>query len=190
MILQPIFCSFVAQETISEVDNTTLETWCKEQIYNSDKFKIKNITQSGHLDLNDLTLKPLIDVVQKRVDNISTTIGLSKQEIVRSWTNLNNSTALDQPHSHAKSALSCVYYVKGGESCGNLVVQTPITALNYVFDKEYITEHSAFTSSEMEIYPKPGMLIIFPSWLMHYVKQNLSSSERISIAFETVFSPL
>ena len=35
--------------------------------------------------------------------------------------------------------------------------------------------------------PKSGKLVIFPSWLCHYVYPNKSKTQRISIAFNTQF---
>ena len=39
-------------------------------------------------------------------------------------------------------------------------------------------------SAEYLMYPEPGDLVIFPSWLKHYVEPNLNKDiERISISF-------
>ena len=191
MILNPVFCSFVAEEILSEIDNSILETWCKHKIYSCNKFIKTQETQSEYLNIKDSTLKPLLDVIQDRVNKICGSIGIHEHKITRAWTNLNNSPAIDQPHLHSRSVLTCVYYVKGNEKSGNLVVQNPITVLDYVFGKEITKNYTAFTSAEMEIKPTTGRLIIFPSWLMHYVKPNLSNEERISIALETsFFAPL
>jgi uncharacterized protein (TIGR02466 family) len=32
--------------------------------------------------------------------------------------------------------------------------------------------------------PQPGRLVIFPSWIQHYVQPNLSDQDRISISFD------
>ena len=39
-----------------------------------------------------------------------------------------------------------------------------------------------FTDSDLEIQPKEGELIFFPSWLKHEVTENLTDSNRICIA--------
>jgi hypothetical protein len=40
-----------------------------------------------------------------------------------------------------------------------------------------------FNANKWHIEPEPGKLIIFPSWLMHYVEDNNSQEDRLSMAF-------
>jgi hypothetical protein len=40
----------------------------------------------------------------------------------------------------------------------------------------------------MTFQPKTGDLIIFPSWLTHYVIMKPNNKNRISIAFNTIFN--
>ena len=47
----------------------------------------------------------------------------------------------------------------------------------------HIDDYNKFTSTDMSVTPSPGKLVIFPSWLVHYVQNNLDNSDRISIAF-------
>jgi uncharacterized protein (TIGR02466 family) len=46
-----------------------------------------------------------------------------------------------------------------------------------------IKEQNSFTQSVVSVQPKTGSLIIFPSWLMHYVVPNENKDDRISLAF-------
>ena len=62
--------------------------------------------------------------------------------------------------------LSWVYYTKTDPKCGNIVWQS--------------TVHNKFFSMEEE--PKVGMLIIFPNWMPHFTKKNISNDIRISIS--------
>ena len=36
--------------------------------------------------------------------------------------------------------------------------------------------------------PRPGRMVMFPSWLRHHVPSNESTTERISIAFNLMFT--
>jgi uncharacterized protein (TIGR02466 family) len=182
MNIHPIFCSFVAIENNLNFDNYSLEVYCKQQISNSGKEK-----QSNYLDLNEL--QPIVKTVTDLSNKISKEIGLKETQIVvRAWANLNNNAAIIQPHAHIKSVFSAVYYVKGAEDSGSITFITPINTLDYVINKEYITKRTEFNTSELSLPPIPGSLIIFPSWLTHYVKSNQSNTERISIAFETNYA--
>jgi len=177
MIINPIFCSFIVAENL-HLNNDLLEQYGKKQI---------NTTgQSGHLNLLDAEIEPLINIINDKINIVSSAIGfntLHKQAVVRAWVNVDSNIAISQPHSHPRSVFSCVYYVKG--NCGDLIFSTPITALDYVVDSKYVQERTEFNSGEISITPSPGRLIIFPSWLVHYVKP--SKTQRISIAFETNF---
>ena len=51
-----------------------------------------------------------------------------------------------------------------------------------------IEENNFFNSMTWEVTPEEGKLMIWPSWLLHYVKPNLSDDTRISIAFNTTVS--
>jgi len=62
--------------------------------------------------------------------------------------------------------LSWVYYSKTDSRCGSIVWQT--------------TVHDKIVS--IEETPKNGMLIVFPNWLPHFTKKNLSKDVRISIS--------
>jgi uncharacterized protein (TIGR02466 family) len=183
MNLHPVFPSFIAIEPNMVFDNTLLETYCKEQISKSNKQN-----QSDHLNLSAEPLQGLIISITELSNRIAKTIGLKPtQSVVRAWANIDNNTAIGQPHSHTKSVFSCVYYVKGSKESGELTFMTPINCLDYVIDRDYINDRTDFNTTEISIPPIPGSLVIFPSWLTHYVKPNQSNHERISIAFETNF---
>ena len=64
------------------------------------------------------------------------------------------------------SHLSWVYYSKTKPNCGNIVWQTTI--------------HNKMIS--MEETPKVGTLIVFPNWMPHFTKKNISNDIRISIS--------
>ena len=59
----------------------------------------------------------------------------------------------------------------------------PVAAQQYVMNNKIIGEYNKFTSTDMSVEPAPGKLVIFPSWLVHYVENNLDNTDRISIAF-------
>ena len=175
MILHPVFPSFIAIEQIT-LDNNLLEVYCKNQVSNSN--------QSKYLNLSEDLLKPLLEKVTYLSNEICKQIGLqSNQRVTRAWANVNLNQAIVQPHSHTKSVFSSVYYVKGSIGSGDLTFMTPINCLGYVYNEDRIKERTDFNTTEISIPPVSGTLVIFPSWLQHYVRQ--TNTERISIAMET-----
>jgi len=103
---------------------------------------------------------------------------------VECWANVNRRGHANKRHSHPGCFLSGTYYVDVGEvgltaGCGGRFrfhdpraaasVLTPATA--------------AAASSEAEISPEAGMMLLFPSWMPHSVERYDGAGSRISIAF-------
>jgi uncharacterized protein (TIGR02466 family) len=86
------------------------------------------------------------------------------------------------PHTHAGSAWSAVLYVDAGDSDeqhgGFLSVRDPRAGAAMV-----ITEANAHDSAcTFHLYPRTGMLIVFPAWLVHWVAPYQGTRARISVA--------
>jgi uncharacterized protein (TIGR02466 family) len=187
MIVKNIFTSFLAYEQNLNFDNIKLNSYCKEKIYSSERYINTNLKQSDALDLTAAAVKPLFDHVIKLSNELKITCGLHKDlelEIQRAWANLNNSEAIDHPHSHANSLFSGVYYVNGDNNCGNLNLLNPVDIVTWCIPQHYVTSPNNYNCSEQVIFPETGTLIMFPSWIKHYVKPSDESKERISIAFD------
>lgn len=99
------------------------------------------------------------------------------------WININGYKDFNITHSHfGPSIISGCYYVDVNENSGDIVFERPgfPASINGSFlakrDNEYVAHGASYS-------PIPGKLILFPSYLEHYVKPNLSDKPRISIAF-------
>jgi uncharacterized protein (TIGR02466 family) len=102
--------------------------------------------------------------------------------IVDSWANVTGSGGFNMAHVHGGTFWSCVYYVSVGEGQGGeLVLHDPrmpglrMHAPHYRF-KDMGAEVTA------EIKPKPGMMVLFPGWLLHHVEPWQGTGMRISVA--------
>ena len=99
---------------------------------------------------------------------------------IESWVNLHLTDGYNVSHMHPGYLLSGVYYVKSNENAGKLVLEDPRMqaqfAANHVFLKEPINYRAT------RLTPEEGMLVLFPSWLMHHVTENITSESRVSIA--------
>jgi hypothetical protein len=88
------------------------------------------------------------------------------------WFNIAKPNEKTGLHDHAHlSKLSAVTYLQAEPDSGNL----------------YFREEG---SADLSIKPEIGKIIIFPPHLRHGVKQNCSSSDRISFAFNLFPFPL
>jgi uncharacterized protein (TIGR02466 family) len=88
------------------------------------------------------------------------------------WANINLKGDFNAHHTH-EGELSGVYYCNVPEKSGKLILVDPKV-------RSYV---SAIKSSNFPIQPERLALIIFPSWLEHYVQPSQSDDFRISISF-------
>jgi uncharacterized protein (TIGR02466 family) len=98
------------------------------------------------------------------------------------WANLNRTHDYNVTHLHTESHLSGVYYVDAGNAVSGGTIQftdprpmaraMPTTGFN--FDRM------------LSVVPTSGLMILFPSWLEHWVAPYDGDNERISIAFNCI----
>jgi uncharacterized protein (TIGR02466 family) len=110
-------------------------------------------------------------------------------EIERSWINLFKPGAQEAQHSHDGSLLSCSYYVEAPKDCGCIVIPDPIGARRSYREFTKTGGTSLLTRREIAVEPQPGRLVMFESWLPHYVQCNKSDHVRISVAMNLRETP-
>ena len=107
-------------------------------------------------------LKEVDKVIQKEIHPLFSTYN--------QWAHILQPNESTMIHTHDSVGLpphlSWVYYSKTNPKCGNIVWQTTI--------------HTKTVTWEAE--PKVGTLIIFPNWMPHFTKKNISDDIRISIS--------
>tara|TARA_Y100000022_G_scaffold98752_1_gene85173 strand:+ start:85 stop:678 length:594 start_codon:yes stop_codon:yes gene_type:complete len=100
---------------------------------------------------------------------------LQKLTITQSWLNKIEDDDERPTHSHPNSVISGVFYI------GRL--KDRFSDINFI-----PPFHSGFddgTSRLKVISPKSGELLLFPSYLKHWVSRNTSKKPRISLSFNT-----
>jgi uncharacterized protein (TIGR02466 family) len=100
------------------------------------------------------------------------------------WANINRKGHAHTMHTHPNNFLSGVYYVKTPARSGRIVFGDPRPAASAITPT--LAENTRFNSNEMSFEPEDGKLILFNSWLPHFVELNRSEEERISIAFNVM----
>ena len=194
MKIQQIFPSFIGIEQVNElVDNKAIEEFCYKEEREDPKQKWLGGWQSTRPFLDAPEMQPLVNVIKDRLLGIKNMYGLKDEAspiLKNGWININQSGNYglnnNPPHIHANYFVSCVYYVKAEERAGDLTMIAPFSNIEYCVPVASIQTNTVYNSPRWTITPEPGKLIIFPSWLMHYVDGNLSQTDRISIAFNTV----
>lgn len=110
-------------------------------------------------------------------------------EIERAWINLFEPGAQEAQHTHDGSLLSCSYYVEAPENCGCFVIPDPIGARQSYRAFTQTAGPHLLTRRDIAVAPEPGRLVMFESWVPHYVQCNKSDKTRISIAVNLRYAP-
>ena len=140
---------------------------------------------SKDFDLNDETPKKFIYAVSLNINTAFNDMDwdIEKQiiKIKSIWAIINEKGASNERHHHGNSALSAAYYVRAPKDCGDIVFYDPRPAP--VYSHPIAKKPNILNATVNSITPDEGMLVLFPSYLDHSVKQNLSSNKRIVISF-------
>lgn len=105
------------------------------------------------------------------------------------WANVNGTGDYNLPHLHPGSTWSGVYYVDPGDAppaddpfAGAIAFENPNTAALMSFFGKVIP-------SFIDIQPVAGEMLLFPSYLVHFVRPYRGTRRRISIAFNVLKTP-
>lgn len=105
------------------------------------------------------------------------------------WSIINPPGSANRSHIHPESLWSGVYYVQTPEHGGNIEFTDPRTQ-QLMMPARYASdmERPATCWTKVDFTPKPGLMLIFPSWLYHSVSPNLSQkqgfdSDRVILSF-------
>lgn len=139
-------------------------------------------------DYFDLIIATLLkDKVEPYVRGVAKECGLSDNFTMTGRQNPMVPGQNNSPHHHPDCMLAVVYYVKVPEKSGDILLHDPRGSILWqdpqartdVDWKSYRPYH--------KITPVPGMLLIFPGYVVHSVESNLSNELRLSIAISARF---
>jgi len=109
-------------------------------------------------------------------------LGGRKLKLDSLWVNVMDKDAIHAPHIHPHSAISGTYYVAVPVKAGAIRFEDPRLAMMMAAPtrkKKAKPENRSF----FNVAPKPGMLLLWESWLRHGVEPNGARRPRISISF-------
>jgi uncharacterized protein (TIGR02466 family) len=127
-----------------------------------------------YLGENNPIFKELISQLTLLCDNFCSSYFNKKisGKIEEFWANVNPKGAVNFSHSHGGD-LSGIFYLQVNEESGDVVFLNPAISSR----KEIIA------SQNLKVHPRNLVLLLFPSWLEHYVEPNQSEEPRISLSF-------
>ena len=180
--IQPIFSSFLIQKKL-DLDTKSIKTWID---------KSSHINKKIELQLNEDVLKDFYLNLKEILDHLHIALGFSKntkQQFQEAWVNVDSNERTSLPHTHPTADYICVYYPYVEEGSGYLEFINPNSAVEYTFpqtrDNNIIDNHNIFNSKIWQVVPENNLLVIFPSWLHHYVRQGNPNTTRMSIALNS-----
>jgi uncharacterized protein (TIGR02466 family) len=188
MNIIPIFTNFIAIDFL-DLDNKAIEDFCYWKLKN-DPGVLENQVQVTFEEGSGPVMGPLVTNVMSRIRKLHLEFDFEptvEQAITNVWINLNANSVTSAPHAHQVAMFSAVYWPKASAGSGNLEFMTPIAANRYSIPDGIRTRMNGFNSDMWSVKPEVGKLVIFPSWLYHFVRGNTDSEDRISIAINTRF---
>ena len=153
-----------------------IETLYKQKTTNYDNWQTgSNLdkTESFKLFATDIG-KASFDVFDKLNYNVQDI------EITGMWGNILKPGETHSPHTHSNNFLSGVYYLNSDAKTG-IIFQDPRPAADVLVPRKKTKTNE--NSNLLSYISKQNRLIIFPSWLVHWVPINKSKKDRISISF-------
>lgn len=109
------------------------------------------------------------------------------------WANVNRLGDYHDPHNHPYAYLSGTYYVRIPDTRteklrnrsdvrpGCITFYDPRGAVNMTAIRDDLQIDPEYT-----VQPRPGMILMWPAFIMHFVHPNLSSDPRVSISFNVI----
>ena len=148
--------------------------------------------ESNFLNKNKVPL--LYDFITQSLNEYSKTTLATNQTLkfTQSW--LTKHDGIEQytfPHKHQNSIISGCYYVLATEQDAGINFHREQDGLgkyiNWVRDKD-LYDGNKYAYEKLEINVETGVLVLFPSQLMHSVYGGFKDSVRCSLAFNTWFN--
>jgi uncharacterized protein (TIGR02466 family) len=144
---------------------------------------------TSYASLNDLTrrasiLADLEKAIARQVAGFARELQFAPRKLVLDslWINVMEKGAIHAPHIHPHSAISGTYYVTVPPKSGAIRFEDPRLAMMMAAPTRKPNAR-ADNRSFVDVSPKPGMLLLWESWLRHGVEPHAARQKRISISF-------
>lgn len=141
--------------------------------------------QSHDVEIKKFThLKFLKEIILNNTINYKKSLGLkTESDLLNLWINVNDFKDFNTSHTHPGGIISGVFYVSCTDKCGNIVFENSAKDMIESAWSSKVNIYNQNTSPKWRIKPSNNKLLLFPSFLSHYVEPNLSKDKRISISF-------
>lgn len=132
-------------------------------------------------------LATLYGAFQQCIDTYSRELGLAPNRIASSWMNILRKGGSVDIHRHHDSIVSGAFYPHVNPQSSSLIFVSPLDGYRMMDSTRFASHASSYVSNAHLVSAETGKLVLFPSWLQHYVPPN-DSELRITLSFNTQFS--
>ena len=196
MALQTLFTTRLYQASLAKGRNAALEKTCLG-LAAEDKAGRRWAREHGYggytsyASLNDLTRRASVigeleeDIarhVARFARDAEFDLGGRRLKLDSLWVNVMEKGAIHGPHIHPHAVVSGTYYVTVPGRAGAIRFEDPRLPMMMAAPprkKNARLENRNFVT----VSPRPGMLLLWESWLRHGVEPNAARRPRISISF-------
>ena len=163
-------------------DDTAGQRWSRQHNYGG---------YTSYASLNDLTQRasPFADLeraIGKQVAGFARELQFEtagrKPKLDSLWVNVMEKGAVHTPHIHPHSVISGTYYVTVPPKSGMIRFEDPRLPMLMAAPPKKPSARPE-NRSFVDVMPKPGMLLLWESWLRHGVEPNGARGRRISVSF-------
>ena len=163
-------------------DNSLLQI--RKDITLTVNFTTKNWQSKANLHKNVLYDK----LTHKIVENSKKVFDSLQYEyhgfnITDMWSNILKPGETHRPHTHSNNVLSGVFYVEAKQTSG-IIFTDPRPQAGVI--QPSVTKQVIDNANKIKYDSVTNRMILFPSWLQHYVPTNNSDKPRISISFNVM----
>tara|TARA_R100001163_G_C5051442_1_gene188241 strand:+ start:191 stop:790 length:600 start_codon:yes stop_codon:yes gene_type:complete len=190
MIEQEIFSTLILENNLNldvkAMNDYAYELRKKGKVHKNQVASNIGGEHSSFVNLEEPVLQPLIKCITKMSYVYSNRLAVEEDfalAIDNMWFIINNYKDHNIQHTHPGSYLSGAFYSKAGEKCGNLVLKNPNPRIESYWSPKYFKHPTNFNNAFRHVTPQTNRIIIFPSWLEHYVQPNETKEDRIVWSF-------
>lgn len=131
--------------------------------------------------------KKLYKIFQTCIDDYSQRIGIQTSYIYESWMNILTFNGSVGVHRHYGSIISAAFYPYVEPNSAPLIFVNPLEGFRMMDVQSVNLDTFTHYVSNIEGFePFTGKLVLFPSWVQHYVPPN-KSNLRVTLSFNTQF---
>lgn len=111
---------------------------------------------------------------------------------ITGWPNVNRFGDYHDPHNHPWSYLSGTYFVKMPTTREPLQTRSDVRpgCITFYDPRQGVNmmaiKNDPYVEPEHTVLPEPGLMMLWPAFVKHFVHPNLSKQTRISISFNIV----